>query len=73
MSPMTEHDNAAAAVNDEALAAAATDLRIAELETQLKDAGDRALRVQAELENYRKRAQRELADRQAKAADPPRD
>lgn len=62
MSPMTEHDNAAAAVNDEALAAAAADLRIAELETQLKEASEKALRIGAELENYRKRAQRELAD-----------
>src|SRR5687768_13281359 len=66
MSPMTEHENSTAAANDEAhdeaLAAAAADLRIAELESQLKEASERALRLQAELENYRKRAQREMAD-----------
>jgi molecular chaperone GrpE len=48
--------------NDEALASAAADLRNAELESQLKDASERTLRAQAELENYRKRAGRELKD-----------
>jgi molecular chaperone GrpE len=67
---MTEHENSAAAANDEALAAAAADLRIAELESQLKEASERALRVQAELENYRKRAQRELADERRYAVVP---
>jgi molecular chaperone GrpE len=47
---------------DQALESAAADLRIAELEAELKDASERALRAQAELENFRKRAQRELAD-----------
>lgn len=57
---MTEtHNNNA---TDQALESAAADLRIAELEAQLKDANERALRAQAELENFRKRAQRELAD-----------
>ncbi len=65
---MIEQDNAAA--NDEALAAASADLRIAELEAQLKEAGERALRTQAELENYRKRAQRELADERRYAVVP---
>ena len=38
------------------------DVRAVQLETDLKDANERTLRVQAELENYRKRAQREMAD-----------
>jgi molecular chaperone GrpE len=38
------------------------DQKFAELESQLQEATERALRAQAELENYRKRAQRELAD-----------
>ena len=62
-----EHTGAA---TDEVLAAAADDLRIAELEAHLKDATNKALRVQAELENYRKRAQRELADEQRYAVVP---
>ena len=40
----------------------AAEQKIAELESQLREAGDKALRAGAELENYRKRAQRELAD-----------
>ncbi|MCI0359362.1 MAG: nucleotide exchange factor GrpE [Planctomycetaceae bacterium] len=72
---MTDQQNSATAeesaqANDEALASAAADLRIAELETQLKDASERALRAQAELENYRKRAQRELADERRYAVVP---
>jgi molecular chaperone GrpE len=61
---MTEQENnTTAAANDEALAStAAADLRIAELEAQVRDSTERALRAQAELENYRKRMQRELAD-----------
>jgi molecular chaperone GrpE len=55
-------DRANERASDEALASAAADLRIAELETQLKDASERTLRAQAELENYRKRAGRELKD-----------
>jgi molecular chaperone GrpE len=54
-----EHTGAA---TDEALAASAADQKIAELESQIHDASQRTLRAQAELENYRKRAQRELAD-----------
>jgi molecular chaperone GrpE len=57
---MTETQNNNA--TDQALESAAADLRIAELEAQLKEASERALRAQAELENFRKRAQRELAD-----------
>lgn len=33
-----------------------------QLEAELQDANERVLRVQAELENYRKRAQREMAE-----------
>ena len=44
-------DRANERASDEALASAAADLRIAELETQLKDASERTLRAQAELEN----------------------
>ena len=44
------------------LVSSAADQKIADLETQLQDANQRALRAQAELENYRKRTQREMAD-----------
>jgi molecular chaperone GrpE len=54
-----EHTGAA---TDEALAASAADQKIAELESQIHDASQNALRAHAELENYRKRAQRELAE-----------
>jgi len=36
--------------------------KLADLEQQVREANERALRSHAELENYRKRAQRELAD-----------
>src|SRR5262245_8957296 len=36
--------------------------KIADLERQLREANERALRANAELDNYRKRSQRELAD-----------
>jgi molecular chaperone GrpE len=38
------------------------DQKIADLERQLREANERALRANAELDNYRKRSQRELAD-----------
>jgi molecular chaperone GrpE len=38
------------------------DQKIADLEQQVREANERALRANAELENYRKRSQRELAD-----------
>lgn len=38
------------------------DATVDRLEKELSDASDRALRIQAELENYRKRMQRELAE-----------
>jgi molecular chaperone GrpE len=41
---------------------APTDKKVADLEQQVREANDRALRSHAELENYRKRSQRELAD-----------
>lgn len=46
------------------------DARAVQLENELKDANDRTLRVQAELENYRKRAQREMADERKYAVIP---
>ena len=67
---MTDQEHSTAQANDEVLATAAADLRVAELESQLKEANDRALRTQAELENYRKRAQRELADERRYAVVP---
>src|SRR3954447_15023916 len=39
-----------------------TDKKVADLEQQIREANDRALRSHAELENFRKRSQRELAD-----------
>src|SRR3954471_11617944 len=41
---------------------ASTDKKVADLEQQVREANDRALRSHAELENFRKRSQRELAD-----------
>jgi molecular chaperone GrpE len=38
------------------------DQKIADLERQLREANERALRANAELDNYRKRSQRELAE-----------
>ena len=49
------------AATDAGLASLAADQRIAELEAQLQEANQKALRAGAELENYRKRAQREMA------------
>lgn len=50
------------AATDAGLASLAADQKIAELEAQLQEANQKALRAGAELENYRKRAQREMAD-----------
>ena len=47
-----------------------SDKRLADLEAQLQDASERALRSHAELENFRKRAQRELADERRYAVVP---
>src|SRR3954468_17344962 len=47
-----------------------TEKRIADLEQQAREADDRALRSHAELENYRKRAARELADERKYAVVP---
>jgi molecular chaperone GrpE len=44
--------------------------RISELEQQLAEANERALRSHAELENFRKRSQRELADERRYAVVP---
>jgi molecular chaperone GrpE len=46
------------------------DQKVAELEEQLREANERALRSHAELENYRKRSQRELAEEQRYAVVP---
>src|SRR5215216_4088320 len=48
----------------------AADHKIADLERRLKEESERVLRVQAELENYRKRSQRELADERRYAVVP---
>ena len=49
---------------------AASDEKIADLERRLKEESERALRASAELENYRKRSQRELADERRYAVVP---
>src|SRR5688572_25059976 len=54
-----EQQQATAAANAETETPDAT---VDRLEKDLAEASDRALRIQAELENYRKRMQRELAD-----------
>ena len=46
------------------------DKKVADLEQQLREANERALRANAELENYRKRAQRELAEERRYAVVP---
>jgi molecular chaperone GrpE len=61
---------ATAAPPESDLVGAAADQKIAVLETQLQEAGQKVLRAQAELENYRKRAQREMADERRYAALP---
>ncbi len=50
--------------NDQGAAAAleASEIEIGKLKADLDDATDRVLRAQAELENYRKRARREIED-----------
>jgi molecular chaperone GrpE len=77
-------DNANTAAADAAFEAAAdtipmhggaanqnhADEKIAALENDLRDANERALRAQAELENYRKRSQRELAEERRYAVVP---
>src|SRR5437762_11413871 len=50
--------------------ASPADQKVADLEQQVREANDRALRSHAELENYRKRAQRELADERRYAVVP---
>src|SRR5689334_11187847 len=47
-----------------------TEKKMENLEQQIREANDRALRSHAELENYRKRAQRELADERRYAVVP---
>lgn len=66
MNPMPDNLTAA----DAALESVAADQRIAELEAQLREASERALRTQAELENFRKRSQRELAEERRYAVVP---
>ena len=65
----TENLSAAQAANDvvsadEIAGKAEVDDPVAELQRQLDEANDRLLRVQAELENYRKRVRREMDDQQ---------
>jgi molecular chaperone GrpE len=50
--------------------ASPSDQKIADLEAQLREANERALRTHAELENYRKRMQREMADERKYAVVP---
>jgi molecular chaperone GrpE len=48
----------------------AAEEKIGRLETDLREANERVLRAQAELENFRKRSQRELADERRYAVVP---
>jgi molecular chaperone GrpE len=57
-------------VADDVNAANAAAEQIDELKAQLAEADERTLRVQAELENYRKRMQREMADERRYAVVP---
>jgi molecular chaperone GrpE len=58
----TDRSNTNAAGDPAANAAETPDATVDRLEKDLAEASDRALRIQAELENYRKRMHRELAD-----------
>lgn len=58
------------AASDAALESTLADQKIAELETQLREAKEGALRSHAELENYRKRSQRELVEERRYAVVP---
>jgi len=79
--PMPDKANAAAA--DAAFETAAdaipmssgtgptsADEKIGQLESELREANEKALRAQAELENYRKRSQRDIADERKYAVVP---
>ncbi len=56
---------------DEAIADPSVgDAKVTQLENDLKEANERTLRVQAELENYRKRAQREMVEERKYAVIP---
>ena len=70
----TSHELASQESNRGAEAAdaafAAGEEQMARLRADLDDASDRVLRAQAELENYRKRARRELEDERRYAALP---
>jgi len=58
------------AVSKPKASGSAAEKKIADLEAQLQDANERALRSHAELENFRKRSQRELADERRYAVVP---
>jgi molecular chaperone GrpE len=55
-------NNAAARAEKAGKIGSATEQKVAELEQQVREANERALRSHAELENYRKRAARELVE-----------
>jgi molecular chaperone GrpE len=66
-----ENQNQANQAVDEAMSDQGLgDARVQQLEGELKEANDRALRTQAELENYRKRVQREMVDERKYAVIP---
>jgi molecular chaperone GrpE len=68
---MTPPDTHRADEGDAADAAfSASEGELGKLRAELEDASDRALRAQAELDNYRKRARRELDDERRYAAVP---
>jgi len=67
---MTDPNTDSPAANDAALASTFADEKIAELESLLGEANEKALRAHAEFENYRKRTQREVADERRYAVVP---
>lgn len=66
--PVARQSNPAEEAADAAFAASESE--ISKLRADLDDASDRVLRAQAELDNYRKRARRELEDERRYAAMP---
>lgn len=70
--PTQSVDAALDAVTSESPSATGDDWRVqrAKLEGEVREANDRALRAQAELENFRKRARREMEDERRYASLP---
>lgn len=70
MTSEPSHEQSGNEATEAAIGEMATQQQIGKLEADLKEANERVLRGQAELENYRKRSRRELEDDRKYAALP---